>query len=164
MRICVFALAAALTLTLVGCGQTAPAGSAPESASPSSGQEEVLPPESTGEESASPEDAVQPETTQPDSDTQAPAGQEAQTPSATITQEEALALVEDHFGEKDEATGNTFSIGFEDMVTLDGVEYYNFRVSWLVNGDHVSYLTNYLVSLDGKEMKEYLPQEQGAAS
>lgn len=150
MRICVFALAAALTLTLAGCGQTAPSSSAPESATPSSSQEEVLPPESAGVESAGPEDAVQPETTQ--------------TPAATITQEEALALVEDHFGEKDEATGNTFSIGFEDMVTLDGVEYYNFRVSWLVNGDHMSYLTNYLVSLDGKEMKEYLPQEQGAAS
>lgn len=159
MRICVFALAAALTLTLAGCGQTAPAGSAPESTPPSSGQEEVLPPESAGAESASPEDTVQ-----PDSDTQAPAGQEAQTPAATITQEEALALAEDHFGEKDEATGNTFSVGFENMVTLDGVEYYNFRVSWLVNGDHMSYLTNYLVSLDGKEMKEYLPQEQGAAS
>lgn len=150
MRICVFALAAALTLTLAGCGQTAPSSSAPESATPSSSQEEVLPPESAGVESAGPEDAVQPETTQ--------------TPAAAITQEEALALVEDHFGEKDEATGNTFSIGFEDMVTLDGVEYYNFRVSWLVNGDHMSYLTNYLVSLDGKEMKEYLPQEQGAAS
>lgn len=150
MRICVFALVAALTLTLAGCGQTAPSSSAPESATPSSSQEEVLPPESAGVESAGPEDAVQPETTQ--------------TPAAAITQEEALALVEDHFGEKDEATGNTFSIGFEDMVTLDGVEYYNFRVSWLVNGDHMSYLTNYLVSLDGKEMKEYLPQEQGAAS
>ena len=150
MRICVFALAAALTLTLAGCGQTAPSSSAPESATPSSSQEEVLPPESAGVESAGPEDAVQPETTQ--------------TPAAAITQEEALALVEDHFGEKDEATGNTYSIGFEDMVTLDGVEYYNFRVSWLVNGDHMSYLTNYLVSLDGKEMKEYLPQEQGAAS
>lgn len=150
MRICVFALAAALTLTLAGCGQTAPSSSAPESATPSSSQEEVLSPESAGVESAGPEDAVQPETTQ--------------TPAAAITQEEALALVEDHFGEKDEATGNTFSIGFEDMVTLDGVEYYNFRVSWLVNGDHMSYLTNYLVSLDGKEMKEYLPQEQGAAS
>ena len=150
MRICVFALAAALTLTLAGCGQTAPSSSAPESTTPSSSQEDVLPPESAGVESAGPEDAVQPETTQ--------------TPAAAITQEEALALVEDHFGEKDEATGNTFSIGFEDMVTLDGVEYYNFRVSWLVNGDHMSYLTNYLVSLDGKEMKEYLPQEQGAAS
>lgn len=163
MRICVFALAAALTLTLAGCGQTASSGSTPESAAPSAGQEEILPPESTGEENSTQEDEIQPETTEPDNGTQAPAGQEEQT-SAPITQEEALALVEDHFGEKDEATGNTFSIGFEDMVTLDGVEYYNFRVSWLVNGDHMSYLTNYLVSLDGKEMKGYLPQEQGAAS
>ena len=157
MRIFVFALAAALMLALTGCGQTASPGSAPESAAPSAGQEEVLPPKSTEEENSSQEDEIPPETAEPGSGTQAPTNQEGQA-SAPITQEEALALAENHFGEKDQATGNTFSIGFESMVTVDGVEYYNFRVSWLVNGDHMSYLTNYLVSLDGKERKEYLPQ------
>ena len=157
MRIFVFALAAALMLALTGCGQTASPGSAPESAAPSAGQEEVLPPESSGEENSSQEDEIPPETAEPGSGTQAPTNQEGQA-SASITQEEALALAENHFGEKDQATGNTFSIGFESMVTVDGVEYYNVRVSWLVNGDHMSYLTNYLVSLDGKERKEYLPQ------
>ncbi len=115
------------------------------------------PPKSTEEENSSQEDEIPPETAEPGSGTQAPTNQEGQA-SAPITQEEALALAENHFGEKDQATGNTFSIGFESMVTVDGVEYYNFRVSWLVNGDHMSYLTNYLVSLDGKERKEYLPQ------
>ena len=157
MRIFVFALAAALMLALTGCGQTASPGSAPESAAPSAGQKEVLPPKSTEEENSSQEDEIPPETAEPGSGTQAPTNQEGQA-SAPITQEEALALAENHFGEKDQATGNTFSIGFESMVTVDGVEYYNFRVSWLVNGDHMSYLTNYLVSLDGKERKEYLPQ------
>ena len=42
--------------------------------------------------------------------------------------------------------------------TLDGVDYYNYRVSWLVNGDHLSYLTNYLVSTDGLVVQEYLPE------
>ena len=157
MRIFVFALAAALMLALTGCGQMVPSGSAPESTAPSAGQEEVLPPESSGEENSSQEDEIPPEPAEPGSGTQSPTNQEGQA-SASITQEEALALAENHFGEKDQATGNTFSIGFESMVTVDGVEYYNFRVSWLVNGDHMSYLTNYLVSLDGKERKEYLPQ------
>lgn len=157
MRIYAAALAAALALTLAGCGQMVPSGSTPKSAAPSAGQEEVLPPKSTEEENSSQEDEIPPETAEPGSGTQAPTNQEGQA-SASITQEEALALAENHFGEKDQATGNTFSIGFESMVTVDGVEYYNFRVSWLVNGDHMSYLTNYLVSLDGKERKEYLPQ------
>ena len=42
--------------------------------------------------------------------------------------------------------------------TLDGVDYYNYRVSWLVDGDHLSYLTNYLVSTDGLVVQEYLPE------
>ena len=41
------------------------------------------------------------------------------------------------------------SYGYEGPLTLDGVDYYNYRVSWLVDGDHLSYLTNYLVSTDG---------------
>ena len=44
------------------------------------------------------------------------------------------------------------------MITLDGTDYYNYRVSWLVNGDHMSYLTNYLVSTDGLVVQEYLPE------
>ena len=43
-------------------------------------------------------------------------------------------------------------------ITLDGVDYYNYRVSWLVDGDHLSYLTNYLVSTDGLVVQEYLPE------
>ena len=50
------------------------------------------------------------------------------------------------------------SYGYEGPLTLDGVDYYNYRVSWLVDGDHLSYLTNYLVSTDGLVVQEYLPE------
>ena len=54
------------------------------------------------------------------------------------------------------------SYGYEGTVTLDGTEYYNYRVSWLVDGDHMSYLTNYLVSTDGRVVQEYLPETPAA--
>lgn len=75
-----------------------------------------------------------------------------------ITPEEGAAILEDRFGTEDELTGNIMSYGYEDTITLDGVDYYNYRISWLVD-DHMSYLTNYLVSLDGKTVQEYLPED-----
>lgn len=74
-----------------------------------------------------------------------------------ITPEDGAALLEQKFGKTDLQTGNTFSFGYEGPITLDGVNYYNYRISWLVDGDHLSYLTNYLVSTDGTVLKEYLP-------
>ena len=84
------------------------------------------------------------------------------TPVPTITQEEALQLLVDKYGERDTDTGFLFSWGFVDMIEQNGVEYYNFRLSWIVedesgNPDHLSYLSNYLVSTDGSEILEYLP-------
>ena len=67
----------------------------------------------------------------------------------TITPEEGVAILEKQLGAVDEATGNVMSYGYEGPLTLDGVDYYNYRVSWLVDGDHLSYLTNYLVSPTG---------------
>ena len=67
----------------------------------------------------------------------------------TITPEEGVAILEKQLGAVD---------GYEGPLTLDGVEYYNYRVSWLVDGDHLSYLTNYLVSTDGLVVQEYLPE------
>ena len=84
--------------------------------------------------------------------------------AAVLTEEEALAKVQEHFGERDEATGNTFSIAFENMVNVDGADCYSFRVSWLVDGSHLSYLTNYIVSLDGSIMQEYLPDSPAGGS
>lgn len=137
MKIRICALFFTLALLLAGCGSRS--GGAPSSA-PS---ENPAPPSSLGEAGPS----------QPSEG----GGPESESEPEAITQEEAQGMVEDYFGEKDEATGFPFSIGFEGMVTLDGTDYYNFRISWLVDGDHLSYLTNYVVSLDGGEMKEYLP-------
>ena len=72
--------------------------------------------------------------------------------------EEGVAILEKQLGAVDEATGNVMSYGYEGPLTLDGVDYYNYRVSWLVDGDHLSYLTNYLVSTDGLVVQEYLPE------
>ena len=81
-----------------------------------------------------------------------------QRPADTITPEEGVAILEKQLGAVDEATGNVMSYGYEGPLTLDGVDYYNYRVSWLVDGDHLSYLTNYLVSTDGLVVQEYLPE------
>ena len=78
--------------------------------------------------------------------------------SLSITPEEGAAILEEQLGTVDAATGNVMSYGYEGTVTIDGVEYYNYRVSWLVDGDHMSYLTNYLVSADGLVVQEYLPE------
>ena len=75
----------------------------------------------------------------------------------SITPEEGVAILEAQLGTVDEATGNAMSYGYEGTLTLDGVDYYNYRVSWLVEG-HLSYLTNYLVSTDGLVVQEYLPE------
>ena len=86
------------------------------------------------------------------------AAQEEIAASLSITPEEGAAILEEQLGTVDAATGNVMSYGYEGTVTIDGVDYYNYRVSWLVDGDHMSYLTNYLVSADGLVVQEYLPE------
>ena len=87
---------------------------------------------------------------------------EEESPAPSITAEEGVQVLEDLLGETDAATGNPMSYGYEGTLVLDGVTYYNYRVSWLVNGDHMSYLTNYLVSSDGLIVQEYLPEDEPA--
>lgn len=82
---------------------------------------------------------------------------DTQSSVTTITAEEGIEVLEDQLGTVDAATGNTMSYGYEGMVTLDGTDYYNYRVSWLVDGSHMSYLANYLVSTDGLVVQEYMP-------
>lgn len=83
-------------------------------------------------------------------------------PETAISVEEATALLREKFGERDAATGNAFSFGYVGRVTDGATEYFRFRISWLVDNDHLSYLTDYLVSADGSEQKEYLPEETDA--
>lgn len=45
----------------------------------------------------------------------------------TITPEEGVAILEKQLGAVDEATGNVMSYGYEGPLTLDGVDYYNYR-------------------------------------
>lgn len=80
-----------------------------------------------------------------------------------ISKAEALALVEDKYdvedGAADPDTGNIIGYGYEGIETVDGVNYHNFRMTWLVmnedgEADHSSYLMNVFVSVDGTKIME----------
>ena len=69
-----------------------------------------------------------------------------------ITPEEAEELCYFVLGEKDEDTGFTFSFGTAGAVEKDKKLYYVIRASWLVNNSHMSYIGDFFVSADGKEI------------
>lgn len=69
-----------------------------------------------------------------------------------ITQQEAEKICYSVFGEKDEETGFIFSFGTSGAVKRDGNQYYVIRASWLVNNSHLSYIGDFFVSADGKEI------------
>ena len=69
-----------------------------------------------------------------------------------ITAQEAEALCYTVMGEADSETGFTFSFGFTEVIEKDGKEYYVIRASWLVNGSHMSYIGDFFVTKDGKEI------------
>ncbi len=69
-----------------------------------------------------------------------------------ITQREAEELCYYVMGEKDEKTGFTFSFGVSGAVEKDKKQYYVVRASWLVNNNHLSYIGDFFVSADGKEV------------
>jgi len=66
-----------------------------------------------------------------------------------ISVEEARKMLEDKYGTEDVDTGYPYSYGYDSKVTIDGQDYYNFRMTWLVDNDHMSYLTNMFVATDG---------------
>lgn len=72
--------------------------------------------------------------------------------SDRITPEEAEKLCHSVLGDKDEATGFPFSFGVTGTYEKDGKEYYVIRASWLVNNSHMSYIGDFFVSVDGKEI------------
>ncbi len=69
-----------------------------------------------------------------------------------ITAEDAEKLCYSVLGEKDENTGFKFSFGFTETIEKDEKEYYVIRASWLVNNSHMSYIGDFFVSTDGKEI------------
>lgn len=128
-------------LLLSAC-QSSPAVQPPPEQLPQTPAEEVVPEKdvTAEEEDAAEEDPITPE--------DEAAGEDP------ITPEEGAQVLQKLLGEEDEATGNLMSYGYEGPYSLNGTDYYNYRVSWLVDGDHLSYLTNYLVSLDGLTILE----------
>jgi hypothetical protein len=69
-----------------------------------------------------------------------------------ITQREAEELCYYVLGEKDEDTGFSFSFGTSGAVEKDRKQYYVIRASWLVDNNHLSYIGDFFVSADGKEI------------
>ena len=69
-----------------------------------------------------------------------------------ITQQEAEKLCQSVLGEKDEETGFLFSFGTSGAVKAKGKQYYVVRASWLVDNSHLSYIGDFFVSSDGKEI------------
>ena len=69
-----------------------------------------------------------------------------------ITGREAEELCYYVLGEKDEDTGFTFSFGTSGAVQKGQKQYYVIRASWLVDNDHFSYIGDFFVSADGKEI------------
>lgn len=69
-----------------------------------------------------------------------------------ITQQEAEKLCHSVLGEKDEETGFIFSFGTSGAIKTEGKQYYVIRASWLVNNSHLSYIGDFFVSADGKEI------------
>lgn len=73
--------------------------------------------------------------------------------TGTLTPDQALKLIEETLGSKDEETGNAYTFGHINTMTVDGVEYHVFMWGWLVD-DHVSKLTDLFVATDGSAIYE----------
>lgn len=71
-----------------------------------------------------------------------------------ITQEQAEALLTENLGTEDAATGNTYSFGYADTVTVDGDAYYVYIWSWLVDNNHFSRIADLFVRVDGSAIYE----------
>lgn len=69
-----------------------------------------------------------------------------------ITPRDAEKLCYAVLGEKDAETGFQFSFGVTETIKKEEKEYYVIRASWLVNNSHMSYIGDFFVSVDGKEI------------
>ena len=76
-----------------------------------------------------------------------------------ITPEQAEKLCYNVMGEKDDATGFPFLFRNEGMVCENGKQYYLIRASWLVNNSHFSYIGDFFVSADGKQVYSGISEE-----
>ena len=69
-----------------------------------------------------------------------------------IAQQEAEELCYTVLGDKDEDTGFLLSFRSTGAVEKEGKQYYVIRSSWLVDNNHWSYIGDFFVSADGKEI------------
>lgn len=69
-----------------------------------------------------------------------------------ITGRDAEELCYRVMGEKDKETGFIFSFGTSGAIQKGKKQYYTVRASWLVNNSHMSYIGDFFVSSDGKEI------------
>lgn len=80
---------------------------------------------------------------------------------ATLTPEDAQAMIVSIFGTKDESTGNDYSYSYVNTMTVNGVEYHVFMWGWIVD-DHLSKLTDLFVATDGSAIHEGIFVGDGA--
>ena len=71
-----------------------------------------------------------------------------------ITKEKAEELCYFVMGDRDDETGFLFSFGASAAIETrtSKSQYYVIRASWLVNNSHMSYIGDFFVSADGKEI------------
>ena len=80
-----------------------------------------------------------------------------QNEAKALTEDEITAVLYEKFGTEDPETGFTFSFSIVGEVMIDEKPYYHGRWSWLVtdekgNPSHLSLLSEFFISQDGKEM------------
>ena len=78
-----------------------------------------------------------------------------------ISSDEAVTLLKMFLGSYSDE-GYPYNFIHENTIEKEGKYYYNFRISALITdengeGAHYSYLTNYLVTTDGIDIIEYVP-------
>lgn len=81
----------------------------------------------------------------------------------SLTPEEGQALLEARLGKRDAVSDSMCYYTYRDTLSLDGADYYNYDYGWLPDGSHAAYITNYLVSVDGQTIREYIPKEVASA-
>ncbi|MDY3910067.1 MAG: hypothetical protein SOZ48_10100 [Eubacterium sp.] len=145
-----------LALGTVACGKTE---KETESATPTKAVAEETASAKDADQTAAAKETEEPETsTKDDTDTDVQKQTDSENDDSGslfegLSKEEAEYVLTNVIGKKDKETGNEYSFGYEDTVTVDGVEYYVFDWRMLVD-DHTSRITELFVATDGSVVYE----------
>lgn len=145
-------------LALVSCGKTY---DDPEDPSLTTEIEEETEEDTTETNAASNEEVTEDKTTEEEttgeeaSEENTEDGENAKSDNSQsqITVDEAEKILTESLGSVDEETGNTYSFGYMDTVTVDGAGYYVFNWSRMVD-NHLSTLGDIFVATDGSAVYE----------